>query len=525
MRESLSFKNIFKREMKLASYIVICVTIVVISLSYAMFFQVNENSSNQEVIAGDLTFTYTNGGEITDASNSMCFSPMTNEEASLHTSECSYKFSVRNTGSLKASYTIKVLAKDANTVELNKVKIILKKQKGESLENVFSAPKLLSELTDGILVTEEMESHQNIVYSIQLYIEEELFEDGDEAKKVSFQIEGSGLVHEENPLGQDNSLATSYIQNLANTSEELVDDETPDNNLRYVGKNPNNYVSFNNELWRIIGVMNNIDDGTGKNEVRLKIVRNESIGDYSWDTSDSSVNSGLGVNEWSDADAMKLLNPGYESEVVGGSLYWNQTSGECYTDPNNTTTACDFTTTGLTSDAKSLIAETVWHTGSNGNEILWNEINTNQFYALERSNNTGRICTSGEYCNDTVDRKTTWTGYIGLISPSDYGYAIGGGSQNRTTCMDSTIYEWGNPMFSSCYSNNWIYDSSHNQWTLFPHGVKTFAYTALYILSFGSMGFEKVSTSYAIFPTVFLNASVKIVGGVGTQESPFEISL
>ena len=43
----------------------------------------------------------------------------------------------------------------------------------------------------------------------------------------------------------------------------LAYDGTSDNNLRYVGYNPCNYVSFNDEVWRIIGVMNNVDDGTG----------------------------------------------------------------------------------------------------------------------------------------------------------------------------------------------------------------------------------------------------------------------
>ena len=35
-------------------------------------------------------------------------------------------------------------------------------------------------------------------------------------------------------------------------------------NIRYYGADPNNYVLFNNELWRIIGVFKNIDNGTGK---------------------------------------------------------------------------------------------------------------------------------------------------------------------------------------------------------------------------------------------------------------------
>ena len=42
-------------------------------------------------------------------------------------------------------------------------------------------------------------------------------------------------------------------------TDEVVDDETIDNNLRFIGSDPDNYVWFNDELWRIIGVMNNID--------------------------------------------------------------------------------------------------------------------------------------------------------------------------------------------------------------------------------------------------------------------------
>ena len=67
--------------------------------------------------------------------------------------------------------------------------------------------------------------------------------------------------------------ATHYLKVLAKTSDELVYDETEDNNLRYIGADPNNYVWFNDELWRIIGVMNNVDDGTGKKEQRVKLIK------------------------------------------------------------------------------------------------------------------------------------------------------------------------------------------------------------------------------------------------------------
>ena len=45
---------------------------------------------------------------------------------------------------------------------------------------------------------------------------------------------------------------------------------------RYRGASPKNYVTFNNEIWRILGVFP-VDDGTGNIENRIKLVRNESI--------------------------------------------------------------------------------------------------------------------------------------------------------------------------------------------------------------------------------------------------------
>ena len=118
---------------------------------------------------------------------------------------------------------------------------------------------------------------------------------------------------------------------------------------------------------------------------------------------------------------MKLLNPGYESESIGGSLYYNRRSGNCYNDLNNKYGACDFSSSGLTDDTKNYITTAVWHTGSNDEENSYDNIKASKFYELERSDNTGKICSSGIYCNDTVSRTTTWTGYVGLIYPSDFG--------------------------------------------------------------------------------------------------------
>ena len=128
LESSFSFKNIFKREIKLASYIIACSTIIVISLSYAIFLQVNKNSNDQVVSSGDLSFTYqdNNGNEITSSTGSItstthseCFEPMTKEEALSMASTCAYKFSVTNSGTLEAAYKISLGANDDNQLTSN----------------------------------------------------------------------------------------------------------------------------------------------------------------------------------------------------------------------------------------------------------------------------------------------------------------------------------------------------------------------------------------------------------------------
>ena len=80
-----------------------------------------------------------------------------------------------------------------------------------------------------------------------------------------------------------NTKAVEYISNLYEydgESNNLKIDNTVDQNIRYYGSNPNNYVKFNNELWRIIGVFGN----------NVKLVRKDRLGKLSWDSSESSVN-------------------------------------------------------------------------------------------------------------------------------------------------------------------------------------------------------------------------------------------
>ena len=285
-----------------------------------------------------------------------------------------------------------------------------------------------------------------------------------------------------------------------------------------MGADPNNYVTFNNELWRIIGVFDVKSSASGQAEKRVKLIRADSLGNYSWDSSTSGVNNGYGVNEWSQADIMTTLNNG---------AYWNRTSGTCYNGSNNSTTSCNFSSNGLTSDAKNLIENAVWNTGTTNHN--WSSTanrteTATQMYTFERSSNTGKICSSGTYCNDTVERTTTWIGQVGLMYPSDYGYATSGGSTtNRQACLNKELYNWGS--VSDCYQNDWLYNSSIYQWTLTPVPFSSYSSVVFRVIASGFVNASIANSSYGVRPVVYLKSSVKITGGEGTSISPYTLAL
>ncbi len=212
---------------------------------------------------------------------------------------------------------------------------------------------------------------------------------------------------------------------------------------------------------------------------------------------------------------MNLLNNG---------AYYNRTTGICYNGWKLTTLSCDFSNTGLTEETKEFLDTVTWNLGSNGS-IEYDKINTTSFYNLERSNNTGKICTSGTLCNDTITRTTTWNGSVGLMYPSDYGYATSGGSTtDRATCLTTILFSWTGSNVSDCKENNWLYKSGVNQWTLSPLAHSSYVNLVFHVNNTGGVGQNGAASASVSRPTVYLKSDVKIESGSGTFDLPYELS-
>ena len=289
----------------------------------------------------------------------------------------------------------------------------------------------------------------------------------------------------------------------------LKKDNTPDQNIRYYGSNPNNYVLFNNELWRIIGVFGN----------NVKLVRSESLGSLSWDSSESTINGGFGINQWGERkDTSGNIYEGADLQVYLNKMYYGgDTTITCYGSANNGTKTCPTGTIDETS--KALIDSHIWNTGA----VNWNDVynsttssyDTVEFYKAERGSVNGKICTSGDWCNDTVTRTTEWTGYIALPYITDYAYASSENDCN-TKMVQSPTYK--------CKNNNWMQRSTW-AWYLSPYAVAAGAFDVWDVNSNGSVSNGTAANSNAVAPSIYLKSNVLIESGTGTSSNPYELSL
>ena len=276
-----------------------------------------------------------------------------------------------------------------------------------------------------------------------------------------------------------------YEPTAADTIEGLYPDNQTmlaydeHNNLRYIGANPNNYVSFNDELWRIIGVFS--EDTHGRSGEKLvKIIRSESLGNIAWDSANT--------NDWSTASLQTTLNGNY---LNGTGSY---------------------ASTGIKSDtARNMIETVTWKLGGTASFSSASNGLSSHFYGYER----GTIVYSG--------RPTTWSGKVALMYPSDYGYATSGGSTtNRESCLAKELYNWNSSSFSDCKNNDWLYDSSAVLWTLTSRS--SYSYYVFYVNYYGDLGDNYASYGFGVRPSIYLKSNIGISGGTGSSTDPYILS-
>ena len=265
---------------------------------------------------------------------------------------------------------------------------------------------------------------------------------------------------------------------------------------RYEGEDTlvNNYVWFNNELWRIIGAFpggtpttdaDNLGDGAPSVNNTVKIIRDDAIGSFAWHKSNT--------NDWTVASLnIEILN----------NLYLNSSSGTCYF-YSSVGKSCSFVDNGL-ANVQDFIENAAWNLGGY-NSV---SVTTANMYTYER----GTTVYSG--------RPVVTTAKVGLMYPSDYGYSV-----TNANCSH-TSKNLGSYNSSSCGGKAWLLKYGY-EWTNSPYSGNSnyvfYVYTTAFLNDISAIDGNGVR------PVLYLKSNVYVTNkddtNVGSKTNPYKIAI
>jgi len=457
---------------------IILTLIGVVSLVTGITFAIYENTINagksQVIKTGVVNFT------LTESTNGLVLDnlqELTDYEGMAQ--ETFYEFTIKNTGNTITDYEISLVDKPNSSYTgtiLNEkyIKVgLLKNNSKEIIVNLKEVNRLIDKVT--------LDVEDTVNYKLRLWLDFGNLED--EAKEalvgqkifLALKINGIQNVNKV-PTGADTLIKltdnkdNSGLYTITHAKDSTLQIGTNEDitEYRYRGASPKNYVTFNNEVWRILGVFPT-DDGTGNIENRIKLIKDQSIGNNYWNT--TQVASTSTYNNWTGATLMKYLNGTYYNSLTNNG-------------------AID-----MVDDAK-------YYLGGYTNANMTKDV----MYQYER-----KISGSGTYYYSS--NPNSWTGKIGLMYASDYGYAASDECTQNLSSYNNT----------TCTSNNWLYNIKIGEWILPQFGGNNGS--VFYVHSVSSVSNCTVNNnSLASRPVLYLKPEVMIESGDGTSANPYKLS-
>ena len=481
--------NKLKQHKLILIIFMISVILIITGVTYSLYEILFTGRKEQVIDAGGIVFKYneTSDGLILD-NNSIL------DDTAGKTQEKYFDFeiSLASNKNTSINYIIAIDENDISTLTNDKVKVYLTNQ--DNIEIV--SPTSISQLEVDVnknnykkLYNKQINQGEKHLYRLRTWIDDtkdlytETSNDGNhtlEMKDViyKFKVNVYTVLDSEETIitgadalitltdNKDNSGLYTIIHPKDTTLQIGATEDITE--YRYRGASPKNYVTFNNEVWRIIGVFPT-DDGTGKIENRIKIIKDQSIGNKYWDTSGE-----YGSNNWARPATLNTeLN----------TTYLNS----------------------LDSTAQNMIGDAKYYLGGYKDTTITSEV----MYSYERKiKNT----TSNEFYYGT--NPNNLVGKLGLMYASDYGYAA------SDECKQ-TLNNYNN---TTCKNNNWLF-KSNNEWIL-PQNANDSG-GVFYFYSGGgvSCNYRAGGWQFAVRPGLYLKSSVQIIGGSGTSTDPYVIGI
>ena len=478
--------NKLKQNKLLLIIFMISVILIITGVTYSLYNILFVGKKEQVIDAGGIVFKYneTSDGLILD-NNSI----LNDTDGKSQEKYFDFEISLTSNKNTSINYIIAIDENDISTLTNDKVKVYLTNQDNIEIVSPISISQLEVDVNKNNykkLYNKQINQGEKHLYRLRTWIDDtkDLYtstsNDGNhtlEMKDViyKFKVNVYTVVNNEETIitgadtlikltdNKDNSGLYTITHPKDSTLQIGATEDITE--YRYRGASPKNYVSFNGETWRIIGVFPT-DDGTGKIENRIKLIKDQSIGNKYWDTSGE-----YGSNNWARPATLNTeLN----------TTYLNS----------------------LTREAQNMIGDAKYYLGGYKDTTITSEV----MYQYERKT-SGSTYYYGTNPNNLV-------GKLGLMYASDYGYAA------SDECTQ-TLNNYNN---TTCTNNNWLF-KSNNEWIL-PQNASDSG-GVFYFYSGGGVlcNYRAGGWQFAVRPGLYLKSSVQIIGGSGTSTDPYVIGI
>ena len=498
------------------------VTSIVIGTTFAIYENTINTNKNHIIKTGVVNFTLTestNGIVLNNLQELTDYEGMAQEEY--------YEFTIKNTGDTKTDYEISLVDKPNSSYTgtiLNEkyIKVgLLKNNSEEIIVNLKDVNRLIDKVT--------LDVDKSANYKLRLWLDlKDITDEEKEAlvgQKIFLALKINGIQNMENiTIATDKLIALTnnkdnsglYTITHAKDTTLQIGNDKDIIEYRYRGASPKNYVTFNGETWRILGVFPT-DDGTGKIENRIKLIKDQSIGEYKWDDGTIAYNYTKNDNLMLLQDKNKLKVKYLEKKNKNNFI------DLAITEPtksalNNWARPASLNTylnktylNALSTTSQNMIGDTKYYLGGGGNNSNFNSLV--DFYSYERKIKNTK---SNEFYYDK--NPNSWVGRLGLMYVSDYGYA----SDN---CETKALNDYNNSNdLRICNNTNWLFNLKKLEATITQYSNTS---TSIHYIADNGTVVSTYQASLAqtvVRPTLYLKSEVRIIDGDGTSTNPYILS-
>lgn len=401
----------------------------------------------------------------------------------------SYDVTIQNVCNIGASYTVLLNKKSTSTLADEHVKVAVNGNIN-FLSDYQTTTTNISNYSDArVIYTDFLSANETKTIKIQSWMDENTSKEDGSNKSFTYKITIDAQTSK-------NLLADKVLENKVITSvPDFLVGEPPSNGTNtgsglyrtsdddgatyyFRGDVKNNYVSFANQLWRIIRI-----NGDGS----IRLIKSESIGDSKF-------------NE--QAELSKYVGFTYDNASACTQ------ESPCISNYNTSSKAFTNSKTVTNSTVKTYLEN---------------------WYKNNLSSYDSKIALT-KFCNDTTTDDSSSKAYNRMVNgaPSltcqDTSETFGGLYKLKIGLINADEMLMAGVSWTDPAKSNYLEYNSQT-WSLTPSTISSSSHAAGLMGDYGNLSFyaADINGAYAIRPVINLNASTQISSGNGSESNPFVV--